>query len=148
MDIPGGVYLVTSGKYILCFNHCLLLIHSLSPHSPNVQQHTVQCIIFYSDIDGLFQYFSFSNIFYTFPTSNSWDRLTNKILFSLTIPVYINIYGYIYLCIHLTYRSRFHIWGKTHDLWNLSLAYFLLDEVLQFHSFTCKNHDFILFGWI
>jgi hypothetical protein len=36
-----------------------LLAHSLSPRYPNSQQHTVQCIIFCSYIDGLFQCFLF-----------------------------------------------------------------------------------------
>jgi hypothetical protein len=45
----------------------LLFTHSLSPCFPNIQQLTVQCIILYSFIDELFQYFSFSNIFLSLP---------------------------------------------------------------------------------
>jgi hypothetical protein len=48
-----------------------LLTHSLSPKS---QQFSVQCIMVYSYVDSLFQYFSFSNIFFLSPTSHSHFR--------------------------------------------------------------------------
>jgi hypothetical protein len=54
-----------------------LLTHSQSPCSPNVQQLSVQCIVLYSHIDGLFQGFSFSNIFFLSPTSHSPLRQTH-----------------------------------------------------------------------
>jgi hypothetical protein len=65
-----------------CIYHALIIstphyLHSLSPCSSNIQQLTVQCIILYSHIDGLFQYFSFSNIFFTSPISSSPLRQTH-----------------------------------------------------------------------
>jgi hypothetical protein len=54
-----------------------LLTYSLSLRSPNIQQLTIQCIILYSYIDGFFQYFSFSNIFFLFPTFCSVLRQTD-----------------------------------------------------------------------
>jgi hypothetical protein len=51
-----------------------LLTHCLSPYSPNIQQVTIQCIILYSYMHGLFQYFLFSNIS---PTSYSFLRQTH-----------------------------------------------------------------------
>jgi hypothetical protein len=50
-----------------CYTLCL------SPYFPNIQQLTEQCIILYSYIDGLFQYFSFSIIF--FPSTASYSLL-------------------------------------------------------------------------
>jgi hypothetical protein len=49
-----------------------LLTLSLSLCLPNIQQLTVQYIILYSNIDGLFQHYSFSNIF---PSSTTCSPL-------------------------------------------------------------------------
>jgi hypothetical protein len=60
---PRGFWLGTSGLNIYCALIKLttpLLTLFLSPCSPNIQHVTVQYIILYSYIDGLFQYFSFS----------------------------------------------------------------------------------------
>jgi hypothetical protein len=74
--------LIVQGGFVLVLHICIyraFIKLTLSPLTcsfsvtmlPNIQQHTVQCTILYSYIDGLFQYFSFSNIFFTFPTSHS-----------------------------------------------------------------------------
>jgi hypothetical protein len=52
----------------------LLLTHSLSPYSLNIQHLTIQCSMLYSYIDGLFQYFLFLIIFIFFLTSHSPNR--------------------------------------------------------------------------
>jgi hypothetical protein len=74
--------LVAQRSFILVFQICIyhafikltppLLTHSLSPHSPNIQPLTVQCIILYSYIDGLFQHFF---ILYFFLSSTSYSSL-------------------------------------------------------------------------
>jgi hypothetical protein len=81
----------------------LLLTLSLSPCSPHIQQLTVQCIILYSYIDGLFQYFSFSNIFFLSSISQNSLRQTNTILFflSLSIYIYTHIYDHIHFYIYI-----------------------------------------------
>jgi hypothetical protein len=57
----------TSGLYIRGFNQIthLLFTLSLSPCSTNIQELTVQYVTLYLYINGLFQYFSLSNIFFT-----------------------------------------------------------------------------------
>jgi hypothetical protein len=69
--VHGGLTLILC-VYIYCalikLTHSLpLLTHSLAPRSLNIQQLTVQCITLYSYMDGLFQYFSFFNIFFISP---------------------------------------------------------------------------------
>jgi hypothetical protein len=79
-----GCILIVQGEFALILQGCIyrafikcppLLTHCLSPCSPNIQQWiqlNIQfnvCIISYSYIDELFQYFSFSNIFFLYPTS-------------------------------------------------------------------------------
>jgi hypothetical protein len=44
-----------------------LFTHPLSPYSPNIQHLTIQCIVLYSRMCGLFQKFSFSNLFFLSP---------------------------------------------------------------------------------
>jgi hypothetical protein len=101
IDSPRGFCLGTSGLYVSCFNQInplsLLLTHSLSPCSSNVHL-TVQCIVLYSYINGLSQYFSVSNIFCTSPASHRPLRQTNA-LFSLT--VYLCVYVYDHTCFYI-----------------------------------------------
>jgi hypothetical protein len=65
---PRRFHLGTSCLTISFFNwinpFTPLLTLSLSPCSPNIQQLTVWNIVLYSYMDGLFQYFSFSNSFF------------------------------------------------------------------------------------
>jgi hypothetical protein len=56
-----------------------LLTLSLLPCSHNIQQLKVHYIILFSYIDKLFQYFSFSNIFISSPTSHCPFRQTHYI---------------------------------------------------------------------
>jgi hypothetical protein len=47
----------------------------------------------------------------------------------------------MYLCVHLSFRSSFHIWRKICDS--------CVSDDLQFHLFTCEQYNFILlYGWI
>jgi hypothetical protein len=78
--------LTVQGDFTLVLQACIccalaialppLLTHFLSPCSPNTQQFTGPWIMFYSYVDGLFQYFSFSNNFLS-PTSHSPLRQTH-----------------------------------------------------------------------
>jgi hypothetical protein len=72
--------LIVQGNFTLVLQVCIYgalnslpsIIYSfLSPFFPNIQQLTIQYIILYSYTDELFQYFSFSNIFFLSPTSFS-----------------------------------------------------------------------------
>jgi hypothetical protein len=83
----------------------------------------VQCIL-YSNIDGLFHYFLFCNIFFScLAHVVCSDRLTNTILFSLSLCVCVCVWSYIYLYIHLTCRSSFqeNLWPLTFWVWLTSL---------------------------
>jgi hypothetical protein len=82
-----NAYILTvQGDFTLVLQACIccalaialppLLTHFLSPCSPNTQQFTGPWIMFYSYVDGLFQYFSFSNNFLS-PTSHSPLRQTH-----------------------------------------------------------------------
>jgi hypothetical protein len=55
----------------------LFITLSLSPCSCNIQQLTIQSIMLCSYIDGLFQYFSLSAIFFSSPASCSSLRQTH-----------------------------------------------------------------------
>jgi hypothetical protein len=85
----------TLGLCISCFNLINplppLLTHVLSPCSPNICQLSLQWIILYSYINGLFQYFSLTFSFSLTPSITPSDGLTNMILFSLSHCVYIYI---------------------------------------------------------
>jgi hypothetical protein len=49
---------------------------------------------------------------------------------------------------HLTYRSSFHIWEKTCDLWFSEVGLLCLTGSFPV-LFACKQHNFIfLYGWI
>jgi hypothetical protein len=76
-----------------------LLTHSLSPCSPNIHQFAVQCIILYSYIDGLLQYFSFTNIYFLPPLVPPQTILFCHYVMCVRM----------FLHIHLTYRSSFHM---------------------------------------
>jgi hypothetical protein len=82
-------------RHVLIKFSSLLLSHSLSSCSPNIQQLAVQYIVLYSYIDQLFQYISFSSIFLPLPSSvvlpDRWQfcRLS-------TIYVCMCVYVYIY----------------------------------------------------
>jgi hypothetical protein len=60
-----------------------LLTHSLSPCSLKYSTAYVVYIILYSHINGMFQYFSFSNILPALIVPS--DRLINTVLFSLSL---------------------------------------------------------------
>jgi hypothetical protein len=105
-----------------CIHHILVRLTTsitlcLLPCFPNIQQCTVHYIIIFIRRCIVFQLFFPSH----FPQSP--QTLTNTIVFFLLFlphPIYICIYvytrSYIYLCINLSYRSRFHIWGETCNL--------------------------------
>jgi hypothetical protein len=80
------------------------------------------------------------------------DKPTNAILFflSLYIHIYMCVCIYIYmiiyvLCVHLTYRSNFHIWGKTWSLAFFSLVYMMFSISNHLPS---KNNFIFLYGLI
>jgi hypothetical protein len=97
-----------------CIYHALIRLHSPITYSfsitilsqqdpPIIQQLTVHYIILYSYVDGMFQYFSFSNIFFLSPSLESpSDRSTKTILFSLSLYLSVHLWSNMYLCVRLT----------------------------------------------
>jgi hypothetical protein len=104
IDGPKGFHLGTSGLYILCFNQIIppLLTLSLLPCPPSVNSMQYRVLCYVHIRIGCFNIFrSFTVSFPLPPPVARSDRLTNIILFSLSLYVCVYICVCVYIYIHL-----------------------------------------------